>query len=419
MLQAHLIEVLTHAEAAEAAYQQQQATAGHSHIIASSALQLLAGVPAMVLVLLNTKQQQALLDMVTTLINRGLLPLLIPLIGTCSTRDSMTEMVAQLQLFFIVLDSDNSSSACGDLLLSALVEQALSHLQWLLLYGVDVTGHYVRLCQQLLTATSAADLRSKALAVYQESCQMQQQEAAAADAANNQSSAPAAEASAAATAAAFAEQMVDAVPEPDTPGLYETSSSSAFGFEPGMAYPGSSGSSMPAAADSYFGAGHYSLHCEQPELTAGSSSYTSGSSNAADFGSGGQYGRTKTWEQWQQQAAQHSLFGDAAADNASPAVFDSSSSNNNTAAAAYAGNVSQPDTSSSNLLLVVTGPPTCSSGQAARLSWGSQDDTGMHEQPSSSSWQLAEQAFQGPLYGLAAENCPPAASVSEYAGDAT
>jgi hypothetical protein len=333
MLQAPLLEVLTHADAAEAAYQQQQITAGHSHINASTALQLIIGVPATVLVLLDTMQQQALLNVLTALMSRGMLLHLTPLIGSCSTAESVMQMAAQLQSFVTVLDNGSSS---GDLLLSMLVQQALSHLQWLLPCGIECAGHYVRLCYQLLTATTPADLSSQALAVYQESSQMQQQEleaAAAAAAASGAgfkqgSAAAAADASAAAPAAAFAEQMADAVLQPDTPSVYGAGSGSFFGCEPGMGYFGSFSSSTPAAADSYFGAGQYSLYCEQPDLTGGSCSF--GSSKAADLGCSDQQDSSMMWEQTKLPP----IFVDAAANYASPAGFDSSSS---TVAAAYAG----------------------------------------------------------------------------------
>jgi hypothetical protein len=342
----------------------------------------------------------------------------------------------------------------------------------------------------LRKASKTACLRSNTQAVQQQSYQMQQQEAAAAVAAAsgagfNQSSASAAAISAAATAAAFAEQMADEVPQPDTPGIDESSSSgpfggSAFGLAPGKGYHGSSGSSKPAAAVSYFGAGQYSAswYCEQPDLSGGNRDcFGNSSSKAAGFGWGGQCDSAKTWQQWKQQP----LFGDAAADTASPAVFDSSSSN--TAAAADGGDVLELDTvlrlapssSSSSYSL-----PN-SSSKVARRRWGRQDDTGLPELPSSSSgWQQAiprhlyriaaysstafggtasrlpsgapnsawrqqqgsslfeqpgsssnsssfaaasssnwQQAWQGPLFESAVGDCTTAAGVSEYASNAT
>jgi hypothetical protein len=148
----------------------------------------------------------------------------------------------------------------------------------------------------LRKASKPADVCSSTQAVQQQPCQMQQQEAAAAAAASsadfNQSSAllTAADASAAATAAAFAVQMADEVPQPHTPGLYGSIGGSAFGIAPGKGYRGSTGSSMPAAADSYFGAGHCSLFSAQPERSSYSfGGSSSSSSKAAHFGWGGQY----------------------------------------------------------------------------------------------------------------------------------
>jgi hypothetical protein len=269
----------------------------------------------------------------------------------------------------------------------------------------------------LRKASKTAGLRSNTRAVQQQSFHMQQQQAAGAVAAAsgagfNQSSASAAATSAvataaAATAAAFAEQMADEVPQPDTPGLYCSIGGSPFGLAPGKGYTGSSGSSMPAAADSYCGASQNSLYSAQPLRQADCSSYNfSSSSKAAGFGWGGQYDCAKTWQQQQQQ----SLFGVAAADTASPAVFDSSSSN--TAAAACAGDAVEPNTVS---WLAASSSSTLSySSSEAALRWGSQDDTGLPEQRSSSnSWQ---QAFQRlPLFGSAADDCTPAAVVPDYA----
>jgi hypothetical protein len=411
MLQTSLIQLLTHADAAAADWQQLQASAVHSHINASSALQLITGVPSAVLLLLDPMQQQALLGIITTLMQRGLLQHLTPLISTCATPHVVTLMVAQMESFTTMLDK---GSSCGELLLNVLVEQALSHVQWLLAYGEAGAGHYVRLCWQLLTTTSPADLRNQAQAVCQESNHRQQQEAAAAagnSAGCSQSSSSAycttsAAASAAATAAASAEEMADAVPQPDTPGLYKSSSNSVLGCEPDMAWPGCSDSSMLAAAESAFGGGQCSLYSEQPDLTFSSSS---SSSNAAAFGWSNQYdSSSNTWEQMQGR----SLYGGAAGDSASPGVFgssgsSSSSSSSNTAAAAFAGDESVPDTfnnSSSSLIY--------SSSPAARLSWGSQDDSGSTEQPSSSnSWQQ----YQGLLFGDAADDSgAPAAGMSQY-----
>jgi hypothetical protein len=408
MLQTSLIQLLTHADAAAADWQQLQASAVHSHINSSSALQLITGVPSAVLLLLDPMQQQALLGMLATLMQRGLLQHLAPLISTCATPHVVTVMVAQLESFIMMLDK---GSSCGDLLLTLLVEQALGHVQWLLAYGEAGAGHYVRLCWQLLTATSPADLRNQAQAVCQESHQMQQQEAAAAAAgdsagcsqsASSAYCASSADASAAA-AAALAEEMADAVPQPDTPGLYGSRSGGVFGCEQDKAWPGCSGSSMPAA-ESAFGGGQCSLYSEQPDLTFSSSS----SSNAAAFGWSNQYdSSSNTWEQMQGR----SLYGVAAGDNASPGVFGSSSSSSSssiTAVAAFAGDESVPDTfnnSSSSLAY--------SSSQAARLSWGSQDNSGSTEQPSSSSnsWQQ----YQGPLFGDAADDSgTPAAGMSQY-----
>jgi hypothetical protein len=265
----------------------------------------------------------------------------------------------------------------------------------------------------LRKASKPADLRSNTQAVQHQSLQMQQREAAAAAAAAssagfNQSSAllAAADASAAATAAAFAEQMADEVPQPETPGIDGSSSGSPFGLAPGKGYPGSSGSNMPAAANSYFGAGQYSAS-EQLDLSGGSNRdcFSNSSSKAAGFDWRGQYDSNKTWQQWKQQP----LFGDGAADTASLPVFGGSSSSNTAAAtSADGGDVLEVDTVPRLASSGSSSCPAYSSSQAVR-NWGSQDDTGLPEQRSSSSgWQ---QAYPKHLYRIAAYNSTPAAGM--------
>jgi hypothetical protein len=249
-LQAHFVKLLEHADAAEADWQQLQATANHSHILASSFLQVISGVPAGVLVQLTPMQQQALYNALATLMHCGLQQHLAPFISSCSSPMLVTAMVAQLDSFFTVL---HEGERCGDELLNA-VQQALGHVLWLLAYGPEGAGNYQRLCMQLLTATSPADLRSKAQDVHRESSQMmqeqQQQEEVAAAAANgagcSQGSASAADASAAATAAASAEEMADAAPETDAPGMYGPAA--ALPLAVGQTRPGLAAAARPAAA---------------------------------------------------------------------------------------------------------------------------------------------------------------------------
>jgi hypothetical protein len=132
---------------------------------------------------------------------------------------------------------------------------------------------------------------------------------------------------------------------------------------------------------------------------------SSSSSKAVDFGWGGQHHSNRTWQQWKQQP----LYGAAADNTASPAVLDSSS---DTAAAAYARGVLEPDTLSWLANSSNSSSLPYRSSHTARRSWGSEDDTGLPEQPSgSNNWQ---QAWGGPLFGSAADNCTSAAGMSDY-----
>jgi hypothetical protein len=300
-------------------------------------------------------------------------------------------VTADAKSFLAVLEQSNDEQLVFD------VVTLFNELQWLLQYSHEEAAHYLRLCSALLAAKSPANLRNLVQAVAAELMQLQQQEAAAAAAAYgagcNQSSASAADASAAATAAAFAEDMADAVPQPDTPGLYASSSNGVFGCEPNKAWLGSSGSSMAAAAESAPVGDQYSHFSELPDQTNSSSnSYSWGcnSSNTAAFGFDGQNNSglpepddssPHTWEQAQQQ----SLFVGTASwppaaggcGYATPGVFGSSSM----AAAAQAGDVLTPNTFSSSSC----SSSSSSSSSAARRSWGSQHDSGLYDQLSSSS----------------------------------
>jgi hypothetical protein len=262
-------------------------------------------------------------------------------------------------------------------------------MQWMQQLGSDEQQQYANLSKEVVTAAaSAEDLSLKVAAAILESSQLQLQELAAAAAAaaaaasggsisaGSSSSYIFSEDAAAAIAAAYAEQMAEAVPEPDTPGLYESSGSSAFGQEPGTAWPGSSGSSMPAAADHGFGAGQYSSFSQEfgDTFSTGSPFFgNSSSSNTTGFGWGSQHNsglpeQADSNSAWQQAYALP-IFGDA---------MDSHT----------AGYGSQPQ-------------------------WSSQDDSVLFEQSNhSSTWQ---QASMPSMFGDAAGASAFAAGVSEQA----